>query len=246
MTEAIRFENVSKRYMDHRFLGAGLKNAIINLASASQYTTHGRLVLENISFNIRRGTTVAFVGRNGAGKSTLLGLMAGVLLPTQGAIQVSGRISSLLELGAGFHPDLTGRENVELYGVVLGFRRAEVLRRLGAIVEFAELADHMDTPVRFYSSGMLARLGFAVVSQLDPEILLVDEVLAVGDFTFQARCYEVIHRFRANGGTIVMVSHSADDVIRMCDEAYLLEGGHIVACGSPPEVMQRYHQGAAQ
>jgi lipopolysaccharide transport system ATP-binding protein len=104
----------------------------------------------------------------------------------------------------------------------------------------------MDTPVRFYSSGMLARLGFAVVSQLDPEILLVDEVLAVGDFAFQARCYDVIHRFRANGGTIVMVSHSADDVIRMCDEAYLLEGGHIVASGSPPDVMQRYQQRAAQ
>jgi lipopolysaccharide transport system ATP-binding protein len=151
-----------------------------------------------------------------------------------------GCLRLLLELGAGFHPDLTGRENIELYGIVLGFRRVEILRRLDAIVDFAELSDHLDTPVRYYSSGMLARLGFAVVSQLDPEILIVDEVLAVGDFSFQAKCYDVINRFRADGGTIVMVSHSAPDVVRLCDEAYLIEDHRIVASGEPREVIRRY------
>lgn len=240
MTIAVRFENVSKAYMDHRFLGGGLKNAILNLPRMRRYTRPETYVLQDLSFEIRRGTTVAFVGRNGAGKSTLLGLIAGVLVPSMGRVSVYGKVSSLLELGAGFHPDLTGRENIELYGIVLGFRRAEILRRLDAIVDFAELREHIDTPVRFYSTGMLARLGFAVVSQLDPEILIVDEILAVGDFSFQAKCYEVINRFRADGGTIVMVSHSPPDVIRLCDEAYLIEDHKIVASGEPRDVIRRY------
>ncbi|WP_296523274.1 ABC transporter ATP-binding protein [Rhodoplanes sp.] len=226
--------------MDHRFLGGGLKNAILNLPRMAKYKRPETYVLQDLSFEIRRGTTVAFVGRNGAGKSTLLGLIAGVLVPSTGRVSVYGKVSSLLELGAGFHPDLTGRENIELYGIVLGFRRAEILRRLDAIVDFAELREHIDTPVRFYSSGMLARLGFAVVSQLDPEILIVDEVLAVGDFSFQAKCYDVINRFRADGGTIVMVSHSASDVVRLCDEAHLIEDHRIVASGEPREVIRRY------
>jgi lipopolysaccharide transport system ATP-binding protein len=240
MSVAIKFEHVSKAYMDHRFLAGGLKNAIINVAHLKRRSKPNGLVLDDVSFEVKYGTAVAFVGRNGAGKSTLLGLIAGVIAPTRGTISVKGKVSSLLELGAGFHQDLTGRENIELYGVVLGLRRADIRRRFDAIVQFAELEDHIDTQVRFYSSGMLARLGFAVISQLDPEILIVDEDLAVGDFAFQAKCYEVIDRFRAGGGTIVMVSHSANDVIRLCDEAHLIENHRIAASGTPLDVIRRY------
>jgi lipopolysaccharide transport system ATP-binding protein len=240
MDIAIQFENVSKRYMDHAFLRAGLKNYILNTFRAGDPPRGRRPVLENISFQIKHGSTVAFVGRNGAGKSTLLGLIAGVLVPDVGRILVHGRISSMLELGAGFHPDLSGRENVELYGVVLGFSRTDIRRRLMSIVAFAELEDFIDMPLRFYSNGMVARLGFAVASQLDPEILLVDEVLAVGDQAFQNKCFDVIDRFRAAGGTIVLVSHSAEDITRLCDHAFLIENHAIAAEGEPHLIMQRY------
>jgi lipopolysaccharide transport system ATP-binding protein len=236
---AIKFKNVSKSYSDRTFLTGGLKNYVLNGFSAGKYSKR-HLVLSNISFEIRRGTTVGFVGRNGVGKSTLLGLIAGIMRPDSGEIAVNGRVSSLLELGAGFHPDLSGRENIELYGVVLGFSRAEVRRRIESIIAFSELAEHIEIPIRFYSSGMLARLGFAVVSQLDPEILLVDEVLAVGDFSFQAKCNDVIHKFRASGGTIVLVSHSAADITQLCDEAFLIENHGIAAAGDPREVMEQY------
>jgi lipopolysaccharide transport system ATP-binding protein len=213
----------------------------LNGFSAGKYRKN-HLVLRNISFEIRRGTTVGFVGRNGVGKSTLLGLIAGIMRPDSGEITVDGRVSSLLELGAGFHPDLSGRENIELNGVVLGFSRAEVRRRIDSIIAFSELEEHIETPIRFYSSGMLARLGFAVVSQLDPEILLVDEVLAVGDFAFQAKCNDVMQQFRTSCGTIILVSHTASDIIDLCDEAFLIENHCIAASGDPREVMERYEQ----
>jgi homopolymeric O-antigen transport system ATP-binding protein len=239
MSVAVSFEHVWKRYLDHALLSGGLKNFVLNAFGRRHYERNPP-VLEDISLTIEHGSTVGFVGRNGAGKSTLLGLIAGVLKPDSGRITVNGRISSLLDLGAGFHPDLTGRENIELYGVVLGFRRAEIRRRLGSIVSFAELEEHIDVPIRFYSSGMVARLGFAVVSQLDPEILLVDEVLAVGDSAFQTKCFEVLDRLHAAGGTIVLVSHSADDITRLCDQAFLIENHRIAAFGTPRKVMQCY------
>jgi lipopolysaccharide transport system ATP-binding protein len=244
MSVAVRFEHVWKRYIDHAFLEGGLKNYILNSFQANRHRGR-RPVLEDISFEIDHGSAVGFVGRNGAGKSTLLGLIAGVLRQDAGRITVNGRITSLLDLGAGFHPDLSGRENVELNGVVLGFSRAEIRRRLASIISFAELEDHIDVPIRFYSTGMIARLGFAVVSQLDPEILLVDEVLAVGDHAFQAKCFEVINQFRAAGGTIVLVSHSADEIARLCDQAFLIENRRIAARGDPREVMQRYQSDTA-
>jgi lipopolysaccharide transport system ATP-binding protein len=244
MTTAIRFEHVWKRYMDHSLWSGGLKNYVLN-RFREKARRQQRPVLEDISFEIKRGSTVGFVGRNGAGKSTLLGLIAGVLRADAGRISLDGRISSMLELGAGFHPDLTGRENVELYGVILGFRRSSIRRRLDSIIEFAELQDSVDLPLRFYSKGMIARLGFSVASQLDPDILLIDEVLAVGDHAFQNKCFEVINRFRAAGGTIVLVSHSEDDITRLCDQAFLLEDHRIVASGDPRSVMNRY-QGKAK
>jgi lipopolysaccharide transport system ATP-binding protein len=236
---AIKFENVSKSYSDRTFLTGGLKNYILNGFSAGKYKKR-HTVLSNVSFEIRRGTTVGFIGNNGAGKSTLLGLIAGIMRPDSGQITVDGRVSSLLELGAGFHPDLSGRENIELYGVVLGFSRAEIRQRIDRMIAFSELTEHIETPIRFYSSGMLARLGFAVVSQLDPEILLVDEVLSVGDFAFQAKCNDVIQNFRASGGTIVLVSHSSTDILQLCDEVFLIENHGIAASGDPREVMERY------
>jgi lipopolysaccharide transport system ATP-binding protein len=238
----IAFEHVSKSYADRTFLTGGLKNYLLNGLSANRYQNHHE-VLKDISFEIHKGTTVGFVGRNGVGKSTLLGLIAGIMLPDSGRIAVDGRVSSLLELGAGFHPDLSGRENIELYGVVLGFSRAEIRRRIDDIVAFAELEEHIETPIRFYSSGMLARLGFSVVSQLDPEILLVDEVLAVGDYAFQAKCVDVLNRFRNSGGTIVLVSHSSSDIVKLCDQAFLIENHGIAAAGDPRQVMEQYQAG---
>jgi len=239
MSVAIKFENVDKSFADHTFLTGGLKNYVLNGFKAAQYDRNHK-VLEDISFEIPHGSTAGFIGRNGAGKSTLLGLIAGVMRPNAGRITVDGRVSSLLELGAGFHPDLSGRENIELYGVVLGFSRREIRKRLDQIVDFAELEEHIDVPIRFYSSGMMARLGFAVVSQLDPEILLVDEVLGVGDYRFQAKCAEVMMRFRKDGGTIVLVSHSAGDIINLCDRAFFIENHRIVASGDPTEVVAKY------
>ena len=239
VTIAIKFENVSKSYSSRTFLSGGLKNYVLNGFSAAKYRKKSS-VLQGVSFEIHQGTTVGFVGRNGVGKSTLLGLIAGIMQPDSGRVTVEGRVSSLLELGAGFHPDLSGRENIELYGVVLGFSRAEIRRRIDSIIAFAEIEPHIETQIRFYSSGMLARLGFAVVSQLDPEILLVDEVLTVGDYPFQAKCTDVIKQFRASGGTIVLVSHSAKDITQLCDAAFLVENHGIAASGDPREVMQRY------
>ncbi len=197
-------------------------------------------VLKGISFDLARGETVAVVGRSGAGKSTLLSLIARVYKPTSGTVEVRGRIAPLLELGAGFHPDLTGRENVFFNGVILGLTRKEVLARLDQIVAFAELESHIDTPVRSYSSGMLARLGFAVAVHVDAEILIVDEVLAVGDFEFEQKCYRRINEFRAAGGSILFVSHSWDAVKRVADRCIWLEHGLIAKQGTPQEVLDLY------
>lgn len=197
-------------------------------------------VLKGISFQVRRGECVAVVGKNGAGKSTLLSLLARVYKPTSGTIEVKGRVAPLLELGAGFHPDLTGVENVFFNGVVLGLTRKQVAERLDAIVNFSELQHHIDAPVRAYSSGMLARLGFAVAVHVDADVLLVDEVLAVGDFDFERKCYAKIDEFRANGGTILFVSHQMDAVRRVADQCVWLRHGLVEMVGDPEEVIAAY------
>lgn len=238
----IKFENVAKIYESHAHKVAGLKNYLFNFHKIrKQYVVPQYKVLDGISFEIRRGEVVGFIGRNGAGKSTLLSLIAGVIRPNGGVISVSDRVSSLLELGAGFHMDLTGRENIELYGVVLGFSRNQVRARMDEIIAYSELGDHIEVPIRYYSSGMLARLGFSVIAHLDPQILLIDEVLAVGDYSFQRKCLETMEMFRTQGKTMIVVSHSAGDIEKLCDRAIWLESGKLACDGAPAEVIEKYH-----
>jgi len=196
--------------------------------------------LRDVSFRVDRGETLGIIGRNGSGKSTILKLIAGVTAPSEGEIAVCGRVSPLIELGAGFHPDLTGRENVFLNASILGMSRKEVLARFDEIISFAELWEFVDTPVKRYSSGMYIRLGFSVAVHADPEILLVDEVLAVGDTAFQEKCLAKMGEFRSRGVTIVLVSHSMGLVQDFCERALLLNGGHLLADGAPAEVVQHY------
>lgn len=198
--------------------------------------------LRDITFSIDRGETVAIIGRNGSGKSTILKLIAGVMAPSQGEVIVMGRVSPLIELGAGFHPDLTGRENIFLNASILGMSGREIRQRFDEIVSFAELWDFIDTPVKRYSSGMYMRLGFSVAVHSSPQILLVDEVLSVGDTPFQEKCLAKVKEFQRQGATIVIVSHSMDLVRRFCQRAILLEGGHLVADGPTEDVIQQYLQ----
>ena len=196
--------------------------------------------LRDVSFSISPGKMVGIMGANGAGKSTLLRLIGGVSRPDEGQIQVSGRIGALLDLGAGFHPDLTGRENVFINGVISGLSRREVSRSFDSIVHFAELEDFIDSPLRVYSTGMQMRLAFAVAAHLEPEVLLIDEVLAVGDLSFQQKCIQRIVRFKSQGCTILLVSHEPALIADQCDEAIWLRGGQIVSYGKAAVVTEQY------
>jgi lipopolysaccharide transport system ATP-binding protein len=196
--------------------------------------------LREVSFSIEAGRMVGVVGHNGAGKSTLLRLVGGVGRPDAGQIAVRGRLGALLELGAGFHPELTGRENAVISGVISGLTKAEVRAQFDEIVGFAELEDFIDSPLRTYSSGMIMRLAFAVAAHIEPEVLLIDEVLAVGDLAFQAKCLERIRAFRARGCTILLVSHNTAQVAALCDEALWLRGGCLAAHGPAAEVVAAY------
>ena len=197
-------------------------------------------VLKGIDLQVQKGECVALVGRNGAGKSTLLSLLSRIYKPTSGEIIVRGKIAPLLELGAGFHPDLSGLENILFNGVILGLTRQQVQDRIDKIVEFSELRNHIDAPVRSYSSGMLARLGFAIAVHVDAEILIVDEVLAVGDFAFEEKCYRRIEEFKHQGGTILFVSHEMDDIKRVADRCVWLKNGHVQMEGPVNEVIEAY------
>lgn len=201
-------------------------------------------VLRGVNLEIPEGQCAALIGRNGAGKSTLLSLISRIYKPTSGVVEVKGRIAPLLELGAGVHPDLTGYENIIFNGVILGLTRQEARERADEITAFAELERHIDSPVRTYSSGMLARLGFAVATHVGADVLIVDEVLAVGDFAFEQKCYRRIEQFREQGGTILFVSHNMDSVRHVADRCLWLKNGLIEADGSPDEVIRRYHEDA--
>lgn len=239
---AVVLDGVSKQFTLYHQRGQGLKERVLALVGRGRETEERFWALDDISFSIAPGETLGLIGHNGCGKSTLLQLLAGILEPDRGSVEVRGRVTSLLELGAGFSPDLSGRENVFLNAALHGVPSAVVAERFDAIVAFAELERFIDSPVRNYSSGMYMRLGFAVAAHLDPEIVLVDEALAVGDEAFQRKCLRKIQEFQDRGVTVVIVSHDLLLVERLCTRACLLKQGRLVAIGPPTDVIGRYHQ----
>ena len=202
--------------------------------------------LKDVSFDVHRAEALGIIGHNGAGKSTILKLLSRITTPTNGEIMINGRLSALIEVGSGFHPELTGRENVYLNGSILGMRRREITKKLESIVEFAELRQFIDTPVKRYSSGMYVRLGFSIAAHLDPDILLLDEVLAVGDASFQRKCIQRITELKNSGTTIVFISHDLRAVQQLCDRVILLKKGQIEADGNPAETIALYQSLSAQ
>jgi ABC-type polysaccharide/polyol phosphate transport system ATPase subunit len=238
----IELANVSKAY--RRYGGrhfATLKSALLQRSILRDLRPSEIFpALKDVSFSVRQGSTFGVVGRNGSGKSTTLKLVAGITKPTSGRVAVRGRISALIELGAGFHPEISGRENVYINGIMLGLSKREVQRRFDEIVEFAELREFIDAPVKTYSSGMYMRLGFSVAIHVDPEVLLVDEVLAVGDEGFTHKCLDKFGEFKRRGKTILLVTHSLGLVERFCDEAIWLDAGEKRAEGDPKRVVGAY------
>jgi ABC-type polysaccharide/polyol phosphate transport system ATPase subunit len=244
---AIRLVGVHKRFRKYTVRGGytTLKSSLVNRVFRRKYPAGNYLdVLNGVDLEVPAGLTLGIIGRNGSGKSTLLKVIAGIIRPDRGEVEVRGRVSPLIELGAGFHPDFSGRENVYLNGLVIGMSKAETEERFDAIVEFAGLADAIDDPVRTYSSGMYMRLAFSVAVHADPDVLLIDEVLAVGDESFIGKCYERIAAFQGAGKTLVMVSHSLEAIERWCHEAVWIEAGRIAARGYPTEVTRLYHLAA--
>lgn len=238
---SIIFRDVWKSYPSYNHVVGGIKSFLFHLPQAIGELRRRRMALEGVSFDIPRGMKFGFVGRNGAGKSTTLGLIAGVISPDRGEVIVNGRVSPLLELGAGFHPEMTGRENIMLNGVLLGLTRAEVFEYEKQIIEFSELGDFIEQPVRTYSSGMYAKLGFAVVSILKPEILLLDEILSVGDEAFKKKCDAKFEEFRSDPNiTMVLVSHALDSVAQVCDQAAWIEDHTVRMIGPAPDVVKEY------
>jgi ABC-type polysaccharide/polyol phosphate transport system ATPase subunit len=234
--KAIDLQQVSKRFLIHKTREFAMRR----LGRKSAHTIEPFWALRDISLQVDPGEKVALVGGNGAGKSTLLGIVAGVMTQTSGSVVSNGRIGALLELGTGFHPDLTGRENIHLNASLLGFRRADVERELDSIVDFAELKEFVDEPVRTYSSGMVARLGFSVAIHVDPDILIMDEVLSVGDRGFQAKCKDKISDLAGRGRTLLFVSHQMPAVLAMCPRAVWLEKGRVRMDGPSEEVVTAY------
>jgi ABC-type polysaccharide/polyol phosphate transport system ATPase subunit len=242
MTSAIDLVNVSKiyrRYGGRQF--STLKSALLQRSILRDLQPSETFpALTGVSFRVPKGSTYGVIGRNGSGKSTALKLVAGITKPTSGTVRVEGRISALIELGAGFHPEISGRENVFINGIMLGLTRREIQERFDEIVDFAELREFIDAPVKTYSSGMYMRLGFAVAIHVNPDVLLVDEVLAVGDEGFTHKCLDKFAEFRRRGKTILLVTHSLNLVERFCDEALWLDAGRALSHGDPKRVVGAY------
>jgi ABC-type polysaccharide/polyol phosphate transport system ATPase subunit len=235
----IRVDGVSRRFRVHARETRTLKDLFVQRGRGGGEDIWA---LRDVTVGVSPGEAVGLIGRNGSGKTTLLRLVAGIIKPTGGRVSADGRIGSLLELGAGFHPDFTGRENVFLNGAIQGLRRAEIRERFDEIVGFAELEHAIDRPVRTYSSGMTMRLGFAIAAFLDADVLLLDEVFAVGDEAFQRKCFGRIFQFKQGGGTIVFVSHDAAAVERLCERSVLLDHGHVAFDGPTREAVARYRR----
>lgn len=235
---AIKVDDLWKKFFIYHERHQTLKDTILSMRRARYEELWG---LHGVDLEVMKGQTFGIIGENGSGKSTLLKIIAKILQPDKGRVSTNGRISALLELGAGFHPDLTGRENIYLNGAILRLSKKEIDERFDRIVSFAELERFIDTPVKNYSSGMYMRLGFAIAINVDPDILLVDEVLAVGDEAFQKKCLEKIRHFKREGGTILFVTHEVDVVRQICDRAVMLDSGRIVSQGDPKDVVRAYH-----
>jgi len=243
MSNAIELTNVTKVYRKYarRKQFATLKSALLSGSLIHDLQPEETFpALQGVSFNVPAGRTYGIIGRNGSGKSTALKLVAGITKPTTGTVKVDGRISALIELGAGFHPEISGRENVFINGIMLGLTKRDVARRFDEIVEFAEMQDFIDAPVKTYSSGMYMRLGFAVAIHVDPDVLLVDEVLAVGDEGFTHKCLDKFGEFKRRGKTILLVTHALSLVERFCDEALWLDSGKVRGSGDPKRVVGAY------
>jgi len=240
----IEISDVTKYYATANLAGIGLKNLLVHPRRSLRAWRGMRrhTALDGVTLSVKRGECLGVIGRNGSGKSTLLGLVAGVLWPNRGSVRVRGRICPLLELGAGFHPELTGIENAILNGVLLGMPRRQVVKRLDRILEFAEIGDFVERPLRMYSSGMVARLGFAVAVHVDPDVLLMDEVLSVGDERFRKKCTDKLQEFRERGVTLLFVSHAMESVLEVSNEVAWLRGGKVEALGSPAEIVGRYRE----
>ncbi len=239
-TPAIEVRDLGKRYRLRGVARTSLRDVFVRGLRRPAQVDSWFWALRGVSFDAPRGCTVGVVGPNGSGKSSMLGLIAGTITPTEGSVRVHGRMSSLLELGAGFHPDLSGRENVFLNAALLGIPREDIQRRMDPIIEFSGLQDFIDLPVKNYSSGMYVRLGFAVAVEMDPEVLLIDEVLAVGDVAFQMRCLDRVRDFQKRGKTILLVTHDLVAVEQFCDDVKLIHKGAMVAQGKPSDVVLTY------
>ena len=246
MIEDVRCDRLSKCYRVRaprrsRDPGRSLRGALAELWAPRE----AFWALRNVSFGVARGEALGIIGRNGAGKSTMLKLLSGITVPTTGEIAIRGRLAALIEIGSAFHPELTGRENAYLSGSMLGLRRREITGKLPSIVDFSGIGDFIDMPVKSYSSGMYVRLGFAIAAHLEPDVLLVDEVLAVGDAEFQARCLHRIQELKRRGVTMILVSHDLGAIEQLCDRVLLLDHGSVLASGDSHDVVTAYQRMAA-
>ena len=239
----LQFDRVSKKYRIRREVQAASTQSLLGRLADLRGRQRDFWALKKMSFQVQRGETLGIIGPNGAGKSTILKLLSKITAPTSGEITIVGKLSALIEVGSGFHPELTGRENVYLSGSILGMRRREITEKLNSIIEFSGVSEFIDVPVKRYSSGMYVRLGFSIAAHLQPDILLLDEVLAVGDAEFQSRCLQRISELKTGGTTILFISHDLNAVDFLCDRVLLLDQGKIVADGSPREVINQYERG---
>lgn len=241
----LKFDHVSKRYRVRQEPETNAKqHPLVRKLKSLRRSTQDFWAVRDVCFEVERGEALGIIGHNGAGKSTILKLLSNITTPTSGEITINGRLSALIEVGSGFHPELTGRENTYLNGSILGMSRREISEKLDRIVEFAGIKQFIDTPVKRYSSGMYVRLGFSIAAHLDPDILLLDEVLAVGDAAFQAKCLQRINELKQSGTTIVFISHDLGAVERVCDRVLLMKSGKIIKSGTAREVIEAYQSAA--
>lgn len=235
---AISVENVEKSFKIYKDKGFTLKERVLFFKSRNAYVKNN--ILKGISFNIEKGDILGIIGKNGSGKSTLLKLITRIIYPDSGSIKINGKVSSLIELGAGFHPDMTGRENIYINASIYGLTKKEIDSKLDTIIKFSELEEFIDSPIRTYSSGMYMRLAFSVAINVEAEILLIDEILSVGDANFQAKCFRKMQELKDSGITIVIVSHDLHTMEKLCNKVIWIESGKIKRSGIPNEVLKEY------